>query len=189
MMPYLDKPLSVGILSIDTGSISLGVSYSVFNYQTGIQEVVMSTTFKIQTVIRHGECNYNHAATNNMNNTAAIYNVINSLCQTYQPDIVVAEASFLGRFPTAFASLTLALNAIERACYDYDIDVGFATIDPPTVKNCVGVTGKSSDKEDMRQAVQSHPFINLGIIDISLLDEHAIDSIAIGYSYYRLTTS
>lgn len=189
MIPYLDKPLTVGILSIDTGSISLGVSYSVFDYRTGIQQVVISTTFKIQSVINHGDCRFNTAATTNMQKTDAIYNVIRSMCHTYQPDIVVAEASFLGRFPTAFASLTLALNAIERACYDYDADVGYATIDPITVKNSIGVKGKGTDKEDMRRAVQAHPSIHLGVIDLALLDEHAIDSIAIGYCYYRLTTS
>lgn len=188
MIPYLDKPLSLGVVSIDTGSINLGVSYSVFDYQTGIQHVVFATTLKIQSVIKQGSCSLHSAATNRLQSTNAIFDLILSVCQRYNPDVVVAEASFMGRFPTAFASLSLALNAIERACFAYDYDVGYATIDPPTVKNAVGVTGRSSDKEDMRQAIEAHPNIHLGNIDLAYLDEHAVDAIAIGYSYFTLTT-
>lgn len=189
MTPYLDKPLRLGVLSIDTGSINLGVSYSIFDYQTGLQHVMFATTFRIQSVIKHDACNPYGTGTNRLQSTSAIYDLILSVCQTYQPDVVVAEASFMGRFPTAFASLSLALNAIEAAALTYDYDVGYATIDPPTVKNAVGVTGRSSEKDDMRVAVQAHPSIILGTIDLALLDEHAVDAIAIGYSYYTLTTS
>lgn len=188
MAPYLDKPLSVGIVSIDTGSINLGVAYSIFDYQTGIQQVMFATTFKIQSVVKHNNCNIYDDSTNTLKNTNAVFNLILSVCQTYNPDVVVAEAAFLGSFANAFASLSVILNAIESACFVYDYDVGYATIDPPTVKNSVGVTGRSSDKDDMRRAVQAHPSINLGTIDLSLLDEHAVDAIAIGYSYYALTT-
>jgi hypothetical protein len=53
-------------------------------------------------------------------------------------------------------------------------------------KNANGVKGGSRDKEDMRKAIIANPSI-VSTKDFNLLDEHSIDSIGIGYCYFRKT--
>ena len=82
----------------------------------------------------------------------------------------------------AFAALTECMHSMRNAMYSQNPNRVFHTIDPSTIKKSVGVSGKSGDKELMRKAVQG---IAGSMVNVDWLDEHAIDSIAVGYSWYR----
>jgi hypothetical protein len=103
------------------------------------------------------------------------------------PHAVICESPFLGRFPQAFAALTETMSMIRRAVYRFDRTVYVETVDPPTAKMAVGVSGKGKDKEDVRQGVlklqAQGVLFNLNR-DVTLLDEHSIDAIAVGYHKY-----
>jgi hypothetical protein len=60
--------------------------------------------------------------------------------------------------------------------------MNFDTIDPSTIKKSIGVKGNSGDKELMREAVRK---ITNNSVPVDIMDEHSIDSIAIGYAWYR----
>lgn len=108
-----------------------------------------------------------------------------SLFSQFQPHEIVSEAPYLGRFPSAYAALVECLNAIRQAVIRYDYRMPLITVDPPTVKNALGVNGKSGDKSLMSRGVQQ--LISSGIlhnplgIDVGVLDEHSVDSIAVAY--------
>lgn len=178
------KPLDVRVLSIDPG-MTMGVTMSILDFNKQIQTVLFSDTFKIDKEKRQHEFSEVALGTNSVINTHTIRHLIKTILEEYQPDIVICEASFLGRFPQAFASLTLCINAIETAVYAYDYDVGFYTFDPPTIKQAMGVKGNSKDKDDMRDALLANKQI-VSEEDLSLLDEHAVDSVCIGYCYFKM---
>ena len=182
----IDKELTLRVLSIDPGFNNLGVAFNLLNYKTGIHVVDFCTTFHIPRIAKIYEESCIAHCTNSMVNVSSVKNLISSLLHTYQPDVVVCEAAYLGRFANAFVSLSLCLHAIEKATFDYDYDVGYVTFDPASVKNSVGVKGNSKDKEDMRVAIMANLNI-VSAIDFNSLDEHSIDSIGIGHCYFTRT--
>lgn len=101
--------------------------------------------------------------------------------QNWQPNAVVCEANFMGRFPAAYAALTESVMVIREAALMYDVNISFTTIDPPSVKVSVGVPGKSKDKELVRQAIRNLPLKYTLPQRLPNLDEHSCDSIAVGY--------
>lgn len=185
MYKSLNKPLTVRVLSIDPGN-NMGITVSELDFNTQLQTVLFCNTFDIDKVKRRFENDYIALGSNAVNRTHAIKYLVGGLLNDYQPDVVICEAAFLGRFPQAFASLCLCLNAIETAVFDYDYDVGFYTFDPPTVKVAMGVYGKSKEKDDMRNALLKNTRIK-SEQDLTLLDEHAVDSICVGHCYFKLT--
>lgn len=98
----------------------------------------------------------------------------------YSVDAVVSETPFMGKFAQSFAALTELLNTIRNAIFTNFPITPFYPIDPASVKKYLGVSGKSGDKELMRKALEKQTLLYENSITIESLDEHAIDSIAIG---------
>ena len=185
MHKKLFKPLSVRVVSIDPG-MNMGICVSNLDFTQQKQEVLFVDTFYIDKKKKGFEDKPYGLASNALINTQTIRKLIGDVLQEYQPDVVICEAAFLGKFPQACASLCLCLNAIETAVFDYDYDVGFYTFDPPTVKNAMGVYGRSKDKDDMQKALMKNERI-ISEKDLSVLDEHSVDSICVGHCYFKLT--
>lgn len=96
----------------------------------------------------------------------------------YRPHMVVHESAFMGRFPKAYQGLVECLYALKQAAFRYSPYLPFMGITPMEVKHFVG----GVKKEEVLQALnQKQDLINLHQI-LPTLDEHAIDSIAIGYT-------
>lgn len=186
MNKVLTKPLDVRVLSIDPGFTMMGVAFSILDYTNLQQHVEFCQTFKIGNEVKQYADSNLSQATNSLLNTHAVRELVKSLLKEYQPDIVICEAAYLNRFPQAFASLSLCLNAIETAVYYYDYDVGFYTFDPATIKVSMGVKGNNGDKDAMTAALLSNDRIT-SEVDLTTLDEHSVDSICIGHCYFRHT--
>lgn len=95
---------------------------------------------------------------------------------------LICESPFLGRFPQAFEALVECKTEIRRALYRYDLCMPLETVDPPSAKMAVGVSGKSKNKDDIKWAILKLPnFRNESGKRIEDLDEHSTDAIAVGY--------
>lgn len=101
----------------------------------------------------------------------------------FKPDFVICESPFMGRFPAAFAALVEITNMIKQALFKHDQFNKVIFIDPSNVKKTIGVKGRSSDDKDLvkKALIANHDIINLTNYNLSLLDEHSIDSIAVAY--------
>lgn len=108
--------------------------------------------------------------------------VIFNIAKAWDVSQIVSESPYMGKFPQAFGALTECLFAMRCCGYDYDHFISFDTIDPATIKNHVGVKGNSGDKNMMKVAVQQ---LVGNAIDLRYADEHSIDSLAVGYAWYR----
>lgn len=99
----------------------------------------------------------------------------------YQPVWIRSEAPFINmRRPQAFAALIEIVDAIRLAVAEYDRGIGLELIDPSTVKKSVGASG-GADKNGVKASISRIDEIS-SKINISLLDEHSIDSVAVAYS-------
>lgn len=106
--------------------------------------------------------------------------------EQYLPGTVVCEAPFYNRLrPSAFAPLVETLQTLKLSTYSLLPQTEFLMVEPTVVKKGIGAH-YIADKEAMRQAVLARTDLQaLSKQDFSKLDEHAIDSIAIGYTYLQ----
>lgn len=115
-------------------------------------------------------------------------NLLELFCAT-QPTWIACESPFINRRrPNAYGALVEVICAIRYAVFQYDVWCQLSMFDPPTVKKAVGVSGKTGGpdgKRLMQKAVLEMPiFCYNGEIPIELLDEHAIDALAVAYTQY-----
>jgi Holliday junction resolvasome RuvABC endonuclease subunit len=168
------------IVSLDPGSETLGVADFLINVETLEILGCSARTFKASKLSLSNTLVENHSAL--FARTKAHYDNLLSFLRHREPFAVVSEAPFFSKkFPQAFAPLVLILNAIRSAVQDYHSQVQLTSIDPPTVKKAVGAPGNAG-KPEMRTAVLRLKDLNYnGALPIDILDEHAIDAIAVGY--------
>lgn len=174
------------ILSIDPGTDTLGVSVIEVDLVTRIPAVIEVLTFKSGKNVRlypELEDNFGTRYTKLEIHRQCLVKLIYS----YRPDIVICESPYLGRFPNAFEALIQCLGMIQSAVSEYDPWLVLETIDPSTVKKIVGVKGKGSLKDVVKECVLNlRGLENRSGKDLTLCDEHSIDAIAVGC--YKLHT-
>lgn len=173
------------VMSIDPGSTSLGLAILDINCETLEITLVHVYTFHIDLVVKHGFANHEFLYGIHAARLQAIAAVVTNMAFQWTVDDVVSEAPYMGRFPRAFEVLTQCMMSIRTALSCYYGDRPLVTFDPATVKSCVGVKGTSSDKLAVANALLYLPRLNLGSINIALLDEHSTDAIAVGYTYAK----
>ena len=109
---------------------------------------------------------------------------LQSLIQQLRPQAVACESPFYNRLrPMAYGSLLEVLSYIHAAVIETDPSIFFKTIEPLVAKKAIGA-GIMKGKVDVRVCIESNPSI-MSILknDVDLLDEHALDSIAISFAF------
>ena len=100
----------------------------------------------------------------------------NKLLTAYKPNLIACEQCYYSGIANPFATLTSLICALRLEAFSVDESLCFSMIEPSIVKYSVGVKGNTGDKDLMRTAVGNLDIENL---NIDILDEHAVDSIAI----------
>lgn len=103
----------------------------------------------------------------------------------YRPDVVIYESPFLGRFPNSFEALVQCKTAITEAAIDYDSELILTWIPPANAKMCIGVNPHSSDKQEIRNAIDNLENLSIQCPYQALYTEHTYDAIAVAYSVYK----
>ena len=174
------------VMSFDPGTNHLGIA--VFNVipETGVLILKHAWTTDIAKL---AEDRYPGLAAYHgirMAKLQAIEDVIAKAVESWMPTTLISESPYMGRFPQAFGALVECLYVIRSMILRWDYGVVLHTIDPASVKQAVGVSGRSGDKSLMAAAIQKHPTrLDLSSVDLTRLDEHAIDAIAVGYAHFN----
>lgn len=172
-------------LSIDPGTNSLGITINGVDFRTKEKQVLHSTTVHIDKLaeIKYGDT---IVLTHGLRyaKVHCCYEVVLKFLIDWNIQAVVSESPYMGRFPQAFGALVECVQAMRNAVFQYNPYLTFNTIDPATIKKSLGVKGNSGDKNAMTVAVGN--MLN-GSYDIQYLDEHAIDSIAVGHAWYLMS--
>lgn len=115
----------------------------------------------------------------------ALRHILSNVLRRWQPDFVSHENAFLNsRRVTAGIILSEYVLTIRLCIAEYDLMVPIYGYSPFEIKSAVKIKGKlSGDKDLVKQAINKLDDLNLSEVDVVELDEHSVDSIAIGYCF------
>ena len=103
----------------------------------------------------------------------------------YKPLSVVCETPFFNmQRPSAAGPLYELLTTLEQTLFEWDKEKPLYKVEPKTVKKAVGASANAK-KDEVRSALSKVKELQCACLDF--LDEHAIDAIAVGYSYINQT--
>lgn len=175
----------IRLLSIDPGSVNLGIAILDIHLPYGQVYLRHAHTFHIETHVKNKWSNYEFIFGVNAAKIKAIEDIVCGMAIAWEVHDAVSESPYMGRFPRAFEVLTQCMSAIRLGLSCHYGDRPIFTFDPATVKKAVGVKGTSSDKLAVALALQRLPNLVLGEWNINYLDEHSTDAIAVGYTYVK----
>lgn len=179
----------VSILAIDPGLNNTGVAHLLIDHAKN--EIV---SLEATTIV-----------TNNLpNNTGLslsihterkiklhkLKNCIIGYIEHLKPSVMVCESSFYNPYmPTAYKALIESITAIQEALIETNNNIPFLMIEPLLIKKTVGglkgIKGKSVIRDCIRNIDELYKLLGH---NLDILDEHSIDAIAIGYTYFKLNS-
>ena len=169
-------------LSIDPGSNNMGITIQGFENPGDPLTYLhcTSTNLKSLAYALHRDVIVNYSE--KQAKLLCVREVVYKFLATWHPCNVVCESPYMSKFPAAYGALMECLGQVRSACLEYNPHMPFSMIDPSTVKKAVGVPGNTGDKNLMRTAVGN---LVGDQFNLDFCDEHAVDSVAVGYGWYR----
>ncbi len=179
-----NEDITYRVLSFDPGA-NLGVTISEGDMGLTYLKPIHSETIDLNKWMKilHSEIEETYGA-----RFARIYTLrfmVTNILHRWQPDFMAHENAFM-MMRRVTAGITLAEYVlIMRMCaYDYDIAMPIFGFAPFEIKSSVKLKGKlSGNKALVSKALPKLPDLDLSNVNIDELDEHSIDSIAIGYCF------
>lgn len=105
----------------------------------------------------------------------------------WQPEVLVCESSYMGKFAHSFMALTQVKEMLFQLARETSPMLPISFIEPSVAKKSVGANGSKHNKDAVREALLSLPNLILNqSIPFDNLNEHATDSIAIGYAFLTI---
>lgn len=167
------------VLSIDPGTTNTGIAVLDIDDQDHIHLLFVTTVDGSQYLNQYRDVEYIHGT--RYARLYAINKQLLEIIQTYQPDIVGSEAPFYNpRNPGAYGALVEAITLYRTTVFNNCPSMGFLTVAPSIAKQALKVKGTSSNKSDMTQGLLKSKLSYEPSINVSLLDEHSVDAIAVG---------
>lgn len=171
------------ILSIDPGSETIG--YSVMDIDNHSKKILHITAWTItgsKLVTLSELAAINHGA--RFARIRAHSQMLIKILAQYEPSYVAIETPYYNpRRPGAFEVLVEVLAMIRNTIFDWNPWITIELTDPATIKKKIGVSGKSGDKQAVRNALSD--ILTVGSFITPELDEHAVDAIAVGFCFYQ----
>lgn len=183
MTMYVDVQPSIRILSIDPGTYYTGVAIMDLNHLGEINIRFVETIDSGHLSLNMGDVVYVHG--DRFARILAITHQITNIINQYQPNVVVSESPYMGRFPAAYGALVEVLSMIRLTIYHHNPSMGFLTIEPSAVKQAFNVKGTSGDKNLMYLSLLKLNLVFDTYLHQRKFDEHSIDAIAVGYAHCK----
>ena len=104
--------------------------------------------------------------------------------ESVNPSLVVSESPFFDRRkPGSFAILTEIMTGLFDTVTEVNPMIRFSVLAPQLVKMVLGVAGQKG-KDVVREAMrQTEPIMSVLQQPLDHLDEHSVDSTAVGYAF------
>lgn len=167
------------ILAIDPGTDTLGISVFDLDLVNRTITLIEAYTFQaskyIDSLIENTQWEYQDEKYLRLYRHGEH---LHGLLLRYQPHMVVHESAFMGRFPKAYQGLTECLYQLKITCREYSPYLPVIGITPMEVKHFIG----GIKKNDVLNGVSLLTDVNYLHTFLPYLDEHAVDSVAIGYT-------
>ena len=171
------------LLSIDPGLNNVGIAIYEIETQPFKILSIQAFTLKSERLI-DDSCLDDEDHTERVHKRYMMGRSLTKALQQYRPDVVASESPFFDRRkPGSFAVLTEVLTTLFDAVVAFNPLIKFVMISPQSVKMTLGVAGIKG-KEVVREAMEKQQEIITVLQDpLETIDEHAIDAIAVGYSW------
>lgn len=104
---------------------------------------------------------------------------LKEIMNLYLPDVTICEDNFLGVSPGTFKQLIQAVSLLREACNSADKPCHLVYVLPNPAKETVGAFFSGSTKDDVKQGVLDYKDLDHNGIDLTEVDEHSADSVAI----------
>lgn len=171
------------ILGIDNGTNTVGIVMLDHDIRTGVSIVTRAETFKADRTsgTRYPDMEFYEDTLRARLRTIQGY--MSTVLEDEDPDSVAIETPFARRaFVTSYKALSMSLDYIQNAVYDYRPGLEFVGISPYTAKAAVIPKGSNfkTEKDFIRDCILAEPDIIAGPgINLRSLDEHSIDAISV----------
>ena len=171
------------ILSIDPGLSECGVAR--FEFADGKISSILPLTF-VNSRIRF-ESGFTHEAhSDREDRVQKLKLAYRSVLEQARPSLICCESPFYNpRMPSAFGSLTEVVSLLRSETFEFNPHIPFLTYSPQEVKQTFKQSGKLG-KLVMKEALAEDTFLmSKLLLPIENLDEHAVDAIAVGYTWVK----
>ena len=175
------------IVSVDPG-VNLGLSCLELDLETKQTKVLDAHTCSLNDIAENYYSDRIHCLGLALTRITVIEDLIKDYAAFWQPDFFIHETAFsahgrkFGGSIESFASLRENILGIKLAACRYDSSIPIISINPNTVKYCV-IGEKNNDKDQMKDGIKSKTDLDLSGVNVDKLDQHGVDSIAIGYTF------
>ena len=184
-MNYSSPETSEGyrVLSIDPGSRK-GLGICIATIKDNLMVVDHAATLDILYI-----CKLHERPDDLSNRLHVLRKTLLKLCLDWDVQAIVAEDCYFSGMPQAYKALVSVLLGIESVSESLFGIGSLIKITASKVKTAVAVSGKSGDKCLVKTALLDIASRNQTLVlptkaYYDLLDEHAIDAIAIGYALH-----
>lgn len=175
------------VISIDPGLTNTGIAIFDIDMVTRHVKRIEATTIKVEQISNTTGLDDEYFG-DRLIKLYKLKETIYYLMQNLNPQSVACESPFYNRLrPMAYGALLETLTYIHAAIIDYNPSIFFKTIEPLLAKKAIGA-GIMKGKVDVRYCIENNALLmSLLDTDIDLLDEHALDSIAVGVAFLKTT--
>lgn len=171
------------VLGIDNGTNTVGIVILEHDIRTGISLVTRAETFKADRTSGYLYPDMNFYEDTLVARLKTIQRYMRTVLEDEDPDSVAIETPFARRaFVTSYKALSMSLDYIQTAVYDYRPGLEFVGISPYTAKAAVIPKGSNfkTEKDYIRDCILADPtIVAVDGINLRTLDEHSIDAIAV----------
>lgn len=178
-----EKSWHYRILGIDNGTNTVGIVMLDHDIRTGVSTVTRAETFKADRVSGTLYPDMEFYEDTLRARLRAIQRYMATVLEDEDPDSVAIETPFARRaFVTSYKALSMSLDYIQDAVYDYRPGLEFVGISPYTAKAAVIPKGSNfkTEKDFIRTCILAErDIVAANGIVLSELDEHSIDAIAV----------
>lgn len=179
MLIMPDAPPIYRILSIDPGSYNLGFALIDLDVAYRTATVVSAGTFYSKGAV-DSYAFLSEIQGERFTRFHYLQQAVSNLLEQSQPQWVISEAPYLGKFLQAYETLVECLSMLRQEVYQYNPALPLETVDPPSVKKAVGASGRGKDKDMVRVALSQISKLHWRETTLATLDEHAVDAVAVG---------
>ena len=102
------------------------------------------------------------------------------LITIFGPDTAICEDNYLGASPDTYKRLIQAVALLREIANSVELPIHMSYVLPNLAKEIVGANFRGTTKDDVIKGIQEYPYLDCGDYDLSKLDEHSADSVAIG---------
>lgn len=186
-LPDSDEPLR--IMSVDPGTDTLGVSLLEADTYENTCVVVNTTTLVGTELLKKTDFGKSLLTTHKVKyqRLSALRKQLYIYYRTYHPHVICCEGNFMGASMSSFASLVEAAYMVRNLAFELDPYAYFTEISPSEGKASVNLHDKKTKVRDaIKKELDGNNALRLSKdVHLDDLDEHGLDSIIIGYAFYK----